>query len=78
MSTFVENQNDMKSVKIQVKLVPSHVEDRLVNVSLHQLGVKALEDWEKLNYVEKNDLVAKYVGKLDQPYWDFEEFKIKP
>ena len=75
--TFVENQNAMKSVKIEIHLVPSHVEDRLVNVSLSQLGVKSLEDWERLNYVQKQDLVDKYVGKLAQPYWHLEEFKTK-
>jgi len=68
----------MESVKIEIKLSPSHVGDQFLNVSLKQLGLKSIEEWDNMDYVEKHNLVTEIVdGMPDQPYWNVEGFKVK-
>ena len=60
----------MQDVKIQIKIQPSHFEDRFENVSLDQLGVESIEEWDNMTQTQKHDLIVDYVNEIpDQPYW---------
>lgn len=68
----------MQDVKIQIKLSPSHFEDRFENVSLEQLGIESIEEWDSMTQVQKHDLIVDYVNEMpNQPYWDVAGFKTK-